>query len=129
MDFFKLLSQKNIIFSDISIKEIDLSFVLRVLANSMNQLVQRSDTGATSNEANLSVLVSSPRVLANGTLERNSITRAEAKDMVSKLAGLVSLDQELEASISVKVRDGGVGSNNGRTIGINELGQEAGSIS
>lgn len=120
----KLILQQNIILRNTSVKEVNLGLVFGVLANTLNQLEQRSDTGATSNESNLLVLVGSPRVLGDGSLERNVVIDAEAKDVVAKLSGGVSLNNELEAAGNLKVGNRCVWSNNVVALCSDVFGQK-----
>lgn len=95
----------------------------------MNQLEKGSDTSTTTNQANLSVLVSSVRVLGDRTLERNGIIGIKTENVVAKLSGLILLDDKLEAARGLKIRDRSIRSNHIRALGSDVLGQKARSVS
>lgn len=129
LDFLKLLLKQNVVLRNVTVKERDLGLVGRVLRDSANQLEERSNTGTTTNEANFVVLVGSVRVLGNGTLEGNSVVDVQAKDVVTKLTSLVSLDEDSESAGGIEIRNRSVRSDNIATLRGNILGQKARGVS
>lgn len=124
-NLLELLLEDNVIISNVTVEQVDLGLVSRVLVNGMDELVKRGDTRATTNEANLGVLVSGPGVLGNGALEGNSIAILEGENVVAKLASLVALNHELESANVIEIVDRSVRADDIVTLGCNVLGKKS----
>jgi hypothetical protein len=129
LNLLKLLLKQNVVLRNATIKERDLGLVGRVLGDSVNQLEERGNAGTTANETNLLVLVGKVGVLGNGSLEGDSVVDVQAKDVVTKLTSLVSLDEDSESARGLEIRNGSVRSDDIATLSGDKLGQKTGSVS
>lgn len=124
LDFFQFALEQNVLFGLGAVEQVDLGVVLGVPGNAVDQLVERRDAGATSNEGNLLVLVGGPRVLGEGSHEGDGLVEAKVEDVVTKLAVGVSLDDQTEATGLIEVGDRRVRSNDRGAFSVHELGKD-----
>lgn len=125
----KLVLEQNVRLGHVTVEQANLGLVSGILLDGVDELVKRGDTTATTNEADLLVEVGLVGVLGDGSLEGNSIIEVEAEDVVTKLAGLVSLNQELERTGGLEVRDGSVRADHVGALLGDKSGEQAGSVS
>ena len=96
LQVLQLLLQQNVVLVDVTEDQGNLGAVLGVLEDVARQLVHRSDTGTTSNQTHVVVLVSLPRVLDNRTLERKTLVDVQRVDVLGHRTVGVGLDDQLE---------------------------------
>lgn len=128
LDILKLLLEQDVILRNVTVEERDLSLVSRVLRDGADELEKRSNTGTTTNKTNFLMLVGRVRVLGNRTLEGNSVVDIQAKNVVTELTSLVSLNKNGKRAGSLKIRNGSVGSNDVAALGSDKFGQKTGSV-
>lgn len=96
LEVLELLLQEDVILGDIAKNQSHLSLVLGVLEDLASQLVHRGDTSATSNQGDVVVLVSLPRVLGKRSLERHALVDIQAVEVLRHGPVRVRLDDELK---------------------------------
>ncbi|KAH3687537.1 hypothetical protein WICPIJ_001499, partial [Wickerhamomyces pijperi] len=77
------------------VDQVDLGLVVFVLGDLVQDLVQRSDTGATADQSDVFELVGLPLPLDNWALEGDSVVRLQGEDVLTELPLWVLLDHEL----------------------------------
>lgn len=93
LQLFQFLLEEDVLFRDIAENQGHLRLVLGVVEDRAAQLVHRGDTGTTSDQRNVVVLVALPRVLADRALE------------VEPLAGLHVVEVRRHGSVGVLLDD------------------------
>jgi hypothetical protein len=121
-----LVLDENVVFGHVTVEEVNLGLVLRVLVDAVHQLVQRSDTGARTQQGDLLVHVGLPLVLGDRALDGKGVARLERVDVLGHEALVVDLDDKFEGTLLVWVGDRGVWSNDVLAVLLaGELGQDA----
>lgn len=118
-----LLLQQNILSSQRTVEQVNLGVVLRVLGDLVKQLVQWSNTRTSTNQRDVLELVRLPLPLDNRTLKGNSVIWLQVVNMLGELTLWVSLDDELNGSLLVNVRDWSVRTNDIVSLWSDVLGQ------
>lgn len=98
LQVLELLLKKNVLFLDVSKDQGDLGLVIGVLENLTSQLVHRSNSCSTSDQADVVVLVSFPRVLGKRSLEFQALVDVHAVDVFRHRAVGVLLDNKLQVT-------------------------------
>lgn len=94
----ELLLQEDVFLADVSVDEGDLGLVVGVLEDGADQLVHGGDTGTTSNESNVGVLVGFPGVLGERSLEVEALADVHAIQVRRHGAIGIALDNEVQVS-------------------------------
>ena len=117
--------EQDIIGGDVTEDKRDLGLVLGVLEDGAGELVHGGDSGATSDQSDVVVLVGLPRVLGDRSLHLKRLARCHVVHVLGHDATRIPLDNEVEVAGCVLVRDGGVWADGGLGhLGALVLGNE-----
>jgi len=113
LELLKLVLEDNVVGGDVTVDERNLGLVLWVLEDSAGELVHGGDSGATSDQSDVVVLVGLPRVLGDGSLHLKRLARCHVVHVLGHDSTGVPLDDEVKVAGSVLVGDGGVWADRG----------------
>lgn len=98
LQVLELLLQKNVLLLDVSKDQGDLGLVIGVLEDLTSQLVHGGNSGSTSDQADVVVLISFPRVLGKRSLKFQALVNVQAVDVFRHRAVGVLLDNKLQVT-------------------------------
>ena len=113
LELLELGLEDDVVGGDVAVDERNLGLVLGVLEDGAGELVHGGDSGATSDQSDVVVLVGLPRVLGDRSLHLKRLAGCHAVHVLGHDASGVPLDNEVEVTGSVLVRDGGVWADRG----------------
>jgi hypothetical protein len=113
LELLKFRLEDDVVGGDVAVDERNLGLVLGVLEDGAGELVHGGDSGATSDQSDVVVLVGLPRVLGDGSLHLKRLAGCHVVHVLGHDATGVPLDNEVEVTGSVLVRDRGVWANSG----------------
>lgn len=99
LELLELLLEEDVLLADVAKYKSDLGLVLGVVEDGAGELVHGGNTGATSDEGDVVVLVLLPGVLGQGALEVESLARSHVVQVCAHGAVRVLLDKQVEEAL------------------------------